>query len=202
VAPVDPASVARLDAELAARHEEALQALDDALGSERYATLLDVLVEAAREPQFAKAARQPAGTALARLVARPWRQLATSGRGRVGAGDLDPVGRDEDWHTVRIRGKRARYAVEAVARLVGGAAAALADALTEVQDVLGEHQDATVAADTWLAIARSDVDDHPLAIAVGRLVERERAAARRARKRFPAAWAAASGPQHTEWLRS
>jgi CHAD domain-containing protein/adenylate cyclase class IV len=202
VAPLDPAAVARFDADLAARHEDALQALEDVLGSERYATLLDVLVEAAREPQLGPAARERADIALTRLVARPWRQLSTTGRGRIGAGDLDLLGIDDDWHSVRIRAKRARYAVESVAKLIGGDAAALGESLTEVQELLGEHQDAAIAADTWLAIARSDVDDHALAVAAGRLVERERAAVRRARERFPAAWAAADTAEHTGWLRS
>ncbi len=200
VAPLDPAAVARFDADLAARHEDALQALENVLGSERYATLLDVLVEAAREPQLGDGAKEKADTALTRLVARPWRQLSTTGRGRVGAGDLDLLGLDDDWHSVRIRAKRARYAVESVARLIGGPAAALGESLTEVQELLGEHQDAAIAADTWLAIARSDVDDHALAVAAGRLVERERAAVRRARERFPAAWALADTPEHTGWL--
>jgi CHAD domain-containing protein len=206
VAPLDPAAVARFDAELAARHEDALQALEHVLGSERYVTLLDVLVEAAREPQLGDAAKEKADVALTRLVARPWRQLATTGRGRIGAGDLDVLGTDDDWHSVRIRAKRARYAVESVAKLIGGsfggAAAALGESLTEVQELLGEHQDAAIAAETWLAIARSDVDDHALAVAAGRLAERERAAVRRARERFPAAWAAADTPEHIGWLRS
>jgi len=202
VAPLDPAAVARFDAELAARHEDALQALENVLASDRYATLLDVLVEAAREPHLSAAAKEPATAALTRMVAKPWRQLSTSGRDRVGAGDLDQLGADDDWHSVRIRAKRARYAVESVAKLAGGEAAALAEALTEVQELLGEHQDAAIAADTWLAIARSDVDDHALAVTAGRLIERERASVRRARDRFPTAWTALEGSGHTGWLRS
>jgi CHAD domain-containing protein len=202
VAPLDQAAVARFDAELAARHEDALQALDEVLACDRYATLLDVLVEAAREPHLSPAAEEPAKTALTRMVAKPWRQFATSGRDRVGAGDLDPLGPDDDWHAVRIRAKRARYAVESVAKLAGGEAAALTDSLTAVQDLLGEHQDAVIAADTWLAIAASDVDDHALAVTAGRLAERERAAVRRARERFPAAWRALEKSGHTGWLRS
>ena len=183
-----------------ALREPRRQTLEHVLSSERYATLLDVLVEAAREPQLSAAADEDAATVLTRMVARPWRQLSTSGRGRVGAGDLDVHGPDDDWHSVRIRAKRARYAVESVAKLIGGSAAALGESLTEVQELLGEHQDAAVAAGTWLAIARSDVDDHTLAVTAGRLVERERAAVRRVRERFPAAWAAASTPKNTGWL--
>ena len=71
-----------------------------------------------------------------------------------------------------------------------------------MQELLGEHQDAAVAAETWLAIARTDPEDHALAVTAGRLVERERVAVRRVRERFPAAWAAANQPRHTEWLTS
>jgi hypothetical protein len=69
-----------------------------------------------------------------------------------------------------------------------------------VQTLLGEHQDAAVAADTWLDIAKSDPDDHVLAITAGRLFERERAAVRQARAGFPAAWAAATKKKVTAWL--
>jgi CHAD domain-containing protein len=109
---------------------------------------------------------------------------------------------DAVWHAVRIRGKRARYAVEAVAPVLGGRAVDLAGALGTVQNLLGEHQDAAVAADTWLAIARAHPDDHALAVTAGRLYERERATIRRVRKRLPAAWAAADRPRLTGWLAS
>ncbi|MBX6749561.1 MAG: CHAD domain-containing protein, partial [Micromonosporaceae bacterium] len=101
----------------------------------------------------------------------------------------------------RITGKRARYAVEAVAAVLGGEASALASALGTVQELLGEHQDAAVAAQTWLAIANADPDDHVLATTAGRLFERERAAVRAARAAFPAAWRAASRRRLTEWMR-
>jgi CHAD domain-containing protein len=107
---------------------------------------------------------------------------------------------DAEWHEVRIRAKRARYAAEAVAGPLGGPAAEFARAVTTVQTLLGDHQDAVVAAGTWLSIAQSDPDDHTLAVTAGRLVERERAAVRRARADFPAAWAATNRRRLTEWL--
>src|SRR5207248_7673785 len=51
LAALDDAALARLDADLAARHEDALTALDTALTSERYRTLLDHLVAAAASPE-------------------------------------------------------------------------------------------------------------------------------------------------------
>src|SRR5256714_4294416 len=51
LAALDDAAVARLDADLAARHEEALTALDAALDSARYRVLLDHLIAAAAPPK-------------------------------------------------------------------------------------------------------------------------------------------------------
>jgi CHAD domain-containing protein len=122
------------------------------------------------------------------------------GPGVYGAGGLDLTAPDDDWHAVRVNGKRARYAADAVADVIGGSAPALAKALGAVQNLLGEHQDAAVAAETWLAIALADPDDHTLAVTAGRLYERERTAVRAARDAFPQAWQAASQPRLTDWL--
>jgi CHAD domain-containing protein len=183
-------------ADLAARQEEALSGLEKALTSRRYLDLLERLLDAARAPQLApEAAGRRAREVLPGLVSRPWRKVGH-------ASELSMGGPDTTWHSVRIRGKRARYAVDAAAPVLGGGTADLADALGTVQNLLGEHQDAAVAADTWLAIARAHPDDHALAVTAGRLYERERATIRRVRKRFPAAWKAANQPRLTDWLSS
>jgi CHAD domain-containing protein len=201
LAALDDAALARLDADLAARHEEALNSLDKALRGERYQVLLDHLVAAAAAPRLlASRAGAPAREILPRLVAKPWRQLAYGSDGVSGAGELDPLAPDEEWHEVRIRAKRARYATEAVADVLGGTAAELAKAVADVQGLLGDHQDAAVAAQTWLAIAHADPDDHALAVTAGRLYERERAAVRRARAKFPSAWEKADRRRLTGWL--
>jgi CHAD domain-containing protein len=211
IAPVDEASVARIDAALAARHEATLTALDQAMAGDRYTKLLDMLVDAAREPRLAKTAGRKASKALPRIVAKPWRKLADGGGDLPGAGDLTADAPDAHWHQVRIQGKRARYAADAVADALGGGAAKLAKALAGVQEDLGEHQDAAVAADTWLEIAATvrarpaasvpaQPDDHALAVTAGRLYERERAAVRRARANFPAAWAKAAESGVADWL--
>jgi CHAD domain-containing protein len=201
LAPLDPASVARMDADLAVRNEDALQALDKVMCDERYHRLLDALLDAWHQPRLSRQASDSADSVLPGIVGKPYRRLAYGGDGAVGAGQLAEDAPDEAWHAVRINGKRARYAVEAVASVLGGEASALASALANVQDLLGEHQDAAVAADTWLAIANSDPDDHVLATTAGRLYERERSAVRAARSSFPSAWKAASRRKLTEWMR-
>jgi CHAD domain-containing protein len=200
LAPMDQAAVARIDAELAARQEEAQALLDEALDSPRYLALLETLVATARKPPLSDEAKQPAGDVLPRLVSRPWRKLAEGNGDVPGAGALSVQAPDHDWHLVRIRGKRVRYLTEAIADAFGDGAVGLAAALATVQGVLGEHQDAAVAANTWLDIAKSDPDDHVLAVTGGRLYERERAAVRRARTAFPAAWHTATRKKVTQWL--
>jgi CHAD domain-containing protein len=198
---LDGAALARMDADLAARHEDALHDLDKALRSDRYRVLLDHLVVAAAAPKLIpERATRPAAELLPKLVAKPWRELAYGSDGVSGAGDLDALAPDEEWHAVRIRAKRARYATEAVAEVLGGTARSLAKAVAEVQSVLGDHQDAAVAAQTWLAIAHADPDDHALAVTAGRLYERERAATRKCRDKFPGVWADADRRKLTAWL--
>lgn len=200
-APLDGPAVARIDADLAVRHEEALTALDTALASARYRALIDTLFDVAADPDLTPPASRSARRLLPPLVARAWHRLALGSSGLGGAGVLAPDASDAVWHATRIRAKRARYAAEAAAPAIGAPAAELALALADLQDVLGEHQDAVVAARTWLAIARSDPDDHLLAVTAGRLFERERAAARTARAEYPAAWRAARAGRLTSWLR-
>jgi CHAD domain-containing protein len=199
--PLDKPSLARIDAELAARHEEALTAVDEALRSERYQKLLESLVDAARQPRFSDEADVDPTILLPRLVGKPWRRLAFGRDDTPGAAALDPAGADDTWHAVRILGKRARYATEAVAGVLGGAAAELSLRLARVQELLGEHQDAAVAAETWLTIANSDPDDHALAVTAGRLYERERASIRAVRGDFAAVWRKATKQRIVEWLR-
>jgi CHAD domain-containing protein len=138
---------------------------------------------------------------LPRLVAREWHRLADGSRGVPGAGFLDRNGDDTEWHEVRKRTKRARYAAEVAAIAVGAPAADLALVLAGVSDALGSHQDAAVAAEMWLGIAEADPSDHRLAVTAGRLFERERAAVSAARQAFPQLWADADREGVTAWLR-
>ena len=197
---LDDASIARIDADLAVRQEDALAALDKVMCEPRYHQLLEALLDASVAPKVTDAAAELAEVRLPELVRRPWREFAFGGNGVPGAEQLDAGAGDEKWHAARINGKRARYAVDAVASVLGGEAAVLATALAAVQDLLGEHQDAAIAADTWLAIANADPDDHALAVTAGRLYERERAAVRDVRTKFPDAWHAATRKRLTRWL--
>jgi len=204
LAPVADEAVERIDADLVARQDNALRALDAALASDRYRELVEALLDAARAPRLAPKADEPALDVLPGLVRKPWRRLVKGRRGEPGAGSLEPDSTDADWHAVRIRGKRARYAADAVASFLSrtgdGRAKELASKLADVQELLGERQDAAVAAETWLQIADSDPEDHALAVTAGRLYERERETIRDMRAKFPDAWRAAKRKRLTEWL--
>src|SRR4051812_15385121 len=158
--PLDEASVARIDADLAVRHEDALQALDKAMCEPRYHKLLEMLLTATAGPQLSRYGADPAELVLPNVVSLPWRRFAYGANGVPGAGQLEALGSDESWHAARINGKRARYAVEAVASVLGGEAAALAAALGSVQDLLGEHQDAAAAAEMLRGPAHPDPRGH------------------------------------------
>jgi CHAD domain-containing protein len=113
--------------------------LDDASTAE----LLDRLVAEAASPRTNIWANEPAREQLLPLVSRRRRRLT-----RVVEG-LDHTPTVDDLHRVRIQAKRARYAAEAVAPVFGIEAVRFADAAADLQDVLGDLNDAVVAS-TWL----------------------------------------------------
>lgn len=166
--------VAALDAALAQRWAAAMGEVSRALHSERCRRLLlDVVEDLPLRPR----ALRPAADVVPALARRPWKKLAAA------APQLRADDPDEAWHRVRILTKRARYAMEAAAGQVPHARRR-ARHLARLQDLLGEHQDAVVAARTWGELSAA------APLTAGRLIERERTAARRARAAFPAAWSA------------
>jgi CHAD domain-containing protein len=103
--------------------------------------------------------------------------LAKAEQQRLRKRDVAPDAPDEELHDLRKRVKRARYTAE-----LAGADDVVACA-KDVQDVLGEHQDAVVAEERLRTLARAKSG-----LAAGRLVERERERRRRAREEYPRAW--------------
>jgi CHAD domain-containing protein len=160
---MDTVAIERIDAVLARRQAEALRVLGESLRSGRYLALVDALVTATQAPPLKK------GT-LEGLANEPTKRVSQA------MAKLSEEGPDADWHRVRILAKRARYAAEAQA----GHKDPTARALAALQDLLGEHQDAAVAAETWLSFGVEPA----LAVTAGRLYERERAAIRHTRAEF------------------
>jgi CHAD domain-containing protein len=186
----DVASGRSVAASAAGGVEDARAELLAAIREPRYVALLDRLVEAARAPALTDEACAPARRVCPGLVAPPWSKLRRDAR------RLRPDSPDEELHAVRIRAKRCRYAAEAVAPVMGRRAARFAETVTAVQSVLGEHQDAVVAA-AWLH-EHGPGGAHPFA--AGQLWGLEREATQEARRAWPAVWKAASRRRLRTWF--
>jgi CHAD domain-containing protein len=189
----DQAPAKKIIQQLLQRWDEARAQLRDSLGSARYAELLDRLVEAAREPALlAPAAEEPAADVLPPLVREPWEKL----RATVDEFPDDPS--DTELHDVRIEAKRCRYAAEAIAPALGKQARAFAKAIADLQDVLGEHQDAVVA-EEWLREVASTATGREVFVA-GQLASLERLEIERTRAEWGDVWQAASKKKLRQWL--
>ena len=112
-----------------------------------------------------------AGRIRTRLRRLPGRASTRGGSCGEAVDDLGATPPDAALHAVRIRAKRCRYAAEATIPVFGTPAQRFARAIADVQDVLGEHQDAVVAA---------------------RGSRRPRASARRPRRTRPGCWPSSS----------
>jgi CHAD domain-containing protein len=186
----DARGVAALLRHLMVQRDLARVALLEAMRSERYVTLLELVIAAADGVPVVPEDDKPARDVLPELVRGPFTHV----RRAVESLDRDPP--DEALHQVRIRAKRARYAAEAAAPVAGKPARALAKALADVQSVLGDHQDAVVAED-WL---RRIDGGRSVALVAGQLVARQQAEAAEARRAWPAAWKQAEAKKLRAWL--
>src|SRR3954447_5062496 len=164
------------------------------LRSERYVALVDRLVVGAWDPMTSALAESATGEVLPDLIASAWNRLA-KGAARI----RRPESPDSEWHRTRIAAKQARYAAEAVAPIFGKPAKTLGRQAEEVQDLLGEHQDAVVAADTLYRLAVAPRAGS-VAFTLGVLHARQEQVIARTRAEFPAVWARAGDAKHRQWL--
>ncbi len=155
-----------------------------AIGDERYMNLLDRLVEAQREPLLGPLAEMPAHEVLPPHLARPWQKLERR------ASALRPDDPDAQYHEVRIRAKRVRYAAEALAPAMKGSSrvARLGARAAELQELLGGMQDAVVGEQEIKRVLGEVPRDAKYGFAAGRLIEREQRVVAQARDAFPEAW--------------
>jgi CHAD domain-containing protein len=160
------------------------------LDSTRYIDLLERLVTAAHSPAVLPDADLPASQILPPLAAGPWKRLRSAVR------QLPDPPTDPELHRIRILAKRARYAAEAVAPVVGNAAASFARAAAKLQTILGEHQDSVIA-QAWLRSARIS---GRRAFVAGELIAMEHIAAEDARARWPKIWQALDRKQLRQWM--
>jgi CHAD domain-containing protein len=111
------------------------------------------------------------------------------GKFRKAARRIDDDSEPDDYHRLRIRGKRLRYTLEFLCDLYPDETKPIVKRLTALQDILGEHHDAVVAIERLrdLAAVGDDRLTPPTAFAMGEIAERYR---RRAAELEPEARAA------------
>ncbi|HEY6567515.1 MAG TPA: CYTH and CHAD domain-containing protein, partial [Actinomycetota bacterium] len=188
----DSTSAPKLLERLRVQREEARAELLSAMREDRYVALLDRVVAAASEPMvLSGVADRVARDLLGDLMAGPWNHLQKSCEA------LGPASVDGELHEARIRAKRARYASEALLPVAPKRARRFAKRAAALQDVLGQHQDAVVAA-AWLREQALGTTAR-VAFTAGELASVEARSQRTARKQWPKAWAALADPKVRFW---
>jgi CHAD domain-containing protein len=183
-----------------ARHATNERALREALQADRYRQIVTTLENSAEHPPLKDEAWEPCRTALPPLAAAAWRRLKKRAR------DLDESDADAEFHEVRKRAKRARYAAELIApalgRRVDKDAKRFIRLTTRVQDVLGEHQDAIVASTEIQQFLAEHPQDQEMVPAALKVLETQRQAADRARDKFFDVWAKLDRAKSLRWLKA
>ena len=173
---------------------ELLTAVEDAkveLRGERYLQLLDALVAFAAQPPVTT--NKSAAKVLPDLAHRAWRKA----RRRMRALKPDALQAEaEALHAVRKAAKQARYAGEAMVVVYGNSAGKFAAAMESLQELLGEHQDSTVARDLLRRLGAGNRNGFTFGILYGR----EESRARAVRTELPAVWQRASSKKLRRWM--
>jgi CHAD domain-containing protein len=157
--------------------------LTRALSSARYSTLLrEVSLLTRATPSTVDVPRHD----LIAGLARPHRKLTKA----VRALPADPP--DDDLHALRIHGKKLRYAAELAQTSAKKKQAArikeLLKTTKDFQTVLGDHQDAVLAAERMRTVL--DTGDSAIGFVAGRIAERELTRRAEARATWRASWEA------------
>ncbi|MEV6975848.1 CHAD domain-containing protein [Kitasatospora sp. NPDC093806] len=161
-----------------------------AVDSPRRKALADGLAALLADPPLRGRAGRAAGPELARVAAREQRRTAERVRAALAddEGEGRAEARDQALHEARKAAKRARYAGETAVPVAGRAAERYVERMKAVQEVLGEHQDAVVAATALRDQAGASAEPFGYGVLYGQ----ELAAAERARLALPEVWARAA----------
>ena len=187
-------------AELRERHARNSRALREALQGERYRNLLSALEGSIADPALKEEAWESCRTALPPLAEAAWRRLKSGGR------ELEPDAPDADFHEVRKSAKRARYTAELIAPALGRRAGEEAKRFialtTQLQDVLGEHQDAIIATAEIERFLAEHPQEDDSARAARHLLEAQRHTAQATRADFFAVWKKLDRKKSLRWFKN
>ncbi len=141
---------ARIENDLLAEQIRAREVVATELDGERYRTLLAELRDWSRELPIADGASETRDEDLDKMARKAGKKAAKRLAQAIDGGD------EEALHRARKAAKRARYAAELVKPIVGKKEAKARIArFKSVQEILGEHQDAVVAAAALLDLGRT-----------------------------------------------
>jgi len=201
--PCDPGqddALAPLFLALRERHSQNSRAMRMALQGERYRNLLASLAAAIDCPALEDGAWERCRKALPPLIAAAWQKLKKCGR------DLEASSPDADFHQVRKLAKRARYAAELIAPALGSRTVEHAKRFirltTQLQDILGEHQDAIVAATELQRFLARNPHDLKLAHRILDVLEIEHQAAQATRAKFFDVWKKLDRKKSLRWFKA
>lgn len=158
------------------------------LNFRRYANFIESFTSFLRRgpSRTSPAARQPILDTAPDLVRKPY------GKVRKLGDTLTEESSGESYHELRKKGKRLRYAVEFLSGIYGDSAKDLIKPLKKLQDVLGDHQDAEVAASQLRELSVTPGRGRRLKpesiFVMGGIAERYAVQARELRAKFPAAY--------------
>jgi CHAD domain-containing protein len=188
----------RVDDVLLTRYREAhAHALTD-LDSPRCLGLFEALEDLVAAPPWHELAEQPAKDVLPALVRRVDRRLIRT----VRRADRSPSGEEQDLalHEARKLAKQLRYACEAVEPVFGRRAARMAAAVTDLQEVLGEHQDSVVTRDVLRQLGAGSSRAGQNGFTFGRLHGLEQARADARHEQWREVWERTSRRRLRRWL--
>ena len=176
---------------LEAKRSAARETMLDVLDSRRYELFVGRFGRLLRSARGRRSgpASLPARAVAPDLIEERFRAL------RKAADQIEDDSSAAEYHRVRIRGKRFRYALEFLAELYPGGTRPLIKRVVALQDILGLHQDAEVAIERLRQLAGEHGAGLPpdAIFAMGEIAERYRQNAAELRARFPEAYGRVTG---------
>lgn len=185
----DPPTIAPYEAHLRLATANAYIALNDAMASPRYRRVVRRLrqVVDAGPGEETRAAHGDLSVAIAatRMVRQSLRKMRSRGDAIDGGSPPDEL------HRLRIQAKQLRYLLDLFSAAQPRRWQRPIEALKALQQLLGDHQDAVIAAHRHDAFAQAlamTEANRTLVLTMGQLMQIEQERIRQCRKRFPAAW--------------
>jgi triphosphatase len=175
---------------------EARAALLKALDSARHARLVDGFTRLLRQGPLRRSSssRAPIATVAPDLLQRRY------GAVRKAGDRIEEGATSAEYHKLRIRGKRLRYALEFLTEAIPNDTDPLVKQLVALQDLLGMQHDADVATSRLMELATREggVLPVPTVFAMGAVAERYAQRGRDLRARFPKAYRRVRGRRWKE----